>query len=104
MMVEATCSSKTLVGLPTIIWRYIPEDETHSPAYILPPDYPTITDEYRNYSDYFISSERILRVVVRDAQITICTTIVNNFVNCGFVAPYYKILTYTYTYPYPPSK
>jgi hypothetical protein len=32
------------------------------------------------------------------------TTIVNNFVNCGFVAPYYKLLTYTYTYPHPPSK
>jgi hypothetical protein len=32
----------------------------------------------------------------------ICT--VNNFVDCGFVAPYNKILTYTYTYPHPPSK
>jgi hypothetical protein len=33
-----------------------------------------------------------------------CTTIVNNFVDCGFVTPYYKILTYTYIYPHPPSK
>jgi hypothetical protein len=32
------------------------------------------------------------------------TTTINNFVNCGFVAPYYKILTYTYTYPHAPSK
>jgi hypothetical protein len=31
------------------------------------------------------------------------TTTVNNFVNCGFVAPYYKIHN-TYTYPHPPSK
>jgi hypothetical protein len=32
------------------------------------------------------------------------TTTVNNFMDCGFVAPYYQILTYTYTYAHPPSK
>jgi hypothetical protein len=31
-------------------------------------------------------------------------TTVNNFLDCGFVAPYHKILAYTYTQLHPPSR
>jgi hypothetical protein len=44
---------------------------------------------------------------VSDTQcrsLEINTTTMNNFVDCGFVAPYYKIFTCTYTHPHPPWK
>jgi hypothetical protein len=63
----------------------------------------------RNFIFLFsdVGHQVIIRASIPEVDVYIIltyTTIVSNFVNCGFVAPYYKIPTYTYTYPHPLSK